>query len=188
MQREVDGVTVNCWYHRKFLEVARLIYVDEIKAGLRDKLNLSFLDVFNKTWKTKAKPFTINEAIAKRNNILDINNLKAVRYTSNQSTKFLSKDVERYNMRKINKVLSLASQINDPVLRSKIMLDDIFLNNDFITAAFKNYFDLSNYLCNENTFVLDFMICFGKKTYREDDYLVVASTIIQQIMLIIQQI
>ena len=182
IQREIYGVNVNCWYHRKFLEVARSMYVDKINDNLKDQLCLNFLDVFNETYKTKAKPFVISDEISKRNGINNVN-LTAVRYTSNQPIKFLSNNIERYNIRKINKVLNLASQLKNAALRSKVMLEDIFLNYDFITAAFKNYFDLSNYLFSENSALIDFMICFSKVIYSENDHLVIACTIIQQIMM-----
>ena len=181
-QREIDGVSVNCWYHRKFLEVAKLVYVDRIDSDLRDDLYVNFMDVYNEKWKTKPKPFLINEMIAKRNGI-DKLNLSAVRYTSNQPIKFFTKDAERFNIRKINRVLRLAIQLNDSVRRSKVMLEDIFLNYEFLTAAFHNYFDLANYLYSEKNILIDFMICFSKQVYHENDYLIINSTIIQQIMM-----
>ena len=181
-QREIDGVNVNCWYHRKFLEVARLLYVDNIKSDLKDELNNNILDVFNEKWKTNPKPFMISEAIAKRNGLENLN-LTAIRYTSNQPIKFSTKGIDRYNIRKINKVLSTAIRLDDSVLRSKVLLEDIFLNYEFLTAAFHNYFDLSNYLLSENTIVIDFMICFTKQIYHENDHLVLTATIIQQIMM-----
>ena len=112
-------------------------------------LNLNLLDVFNETWKDAPKPFhydKLNKS-RKKNQVIAS---EAKRYTSPNPIKFINNGRERYNSRKLNKVLELSLKINNILARSNLLVDKIFLNFDFIYGIFQRYFNAMDYALTNN--------------------------------------
>lgn len=147
---------------------------------------MNLLDVFNETWKDEPKPFKYDKIILRKKTDMVLES-EARRYTSQNPIKYVRSDGnERYNMRRLNKVLELSLKIQDIHMRSKITIENIFLNYEFLYGIFKRYFNAMDYTLTINYVkeIEEFFIKGSQETNNHElDYLVPISTLIQVICL-----
>ena len=101
-RRESEGMTVYCWYHRLFTEVATERYLSD-DCSVK-KVHACLAEYFLGTWAGKKKPFPKSEALRKSNLFIDDHN-EADRLVLSQPLTFqASENITRYNRRKYDQV------------------------------------------------------------------------------------
>lgn len=137
-EKQVDNTQVISWYHRKFHETARRLYINgpEISKTLTitalDVLTVNVLEVFMEKWVSEPKPFSNSQR------------KQARRLTGRQPFEYkLENGRKEYNMRKINCILSFTSKLYNREIATQVMLcDAIYLNYMFMHSNFSRRFDV----------------------------------------------
>ncbi len=125
-------------YHRRFIEVARELYIANLDDINKKLVFQNVIDLFKETWKGKSKPFKIDDPklLSKyKLNPLD-GEIQANRFTTSQPVEFVDVDGRiQYNKRKLNELpqflLKLATDISIP-----IAAEEIFFNYSFMRMYF----------------------------------------------------
>jgi hypothetical protein len=125
-------------YHRRFIEVARELYIANLDDVNKKLVFQNVIDLFKETWKGKNKPFKIDDPklLSKyKLNPLD-GEIQANRFTTSQPVEFVDVDGRiQYNKRKLNELpqflLKLATDISIP-----IAAEEIFFNYSFMRMYF----------------------------------------------------
>jgi len=125
-------------YHRRFIEVARELYIANLDDINKKLVFQNVIDLFKETWKGKNKPFKIDDPklLSKyKLNPLD-GEIQANRFTTSQPVEFVDVDGRiQYNKRKLNELpqflLKLATDISIP-----IAAEEIFFNYSFMRMYF----------------------------------------------------
>jgi len=143
-EKEVDDAPVIYWYHRRFIEVARELYVQNLSSDDRKFVFQNMVDLFKETWKGKNKPFKINDPkLVQKYKLDELNGeIQANRFTTSQPVEFIDTDGHiQYNKRKINelpKFLSkLAADIAIPIAAAEIIFNYTFMR--MYNNLFKSY-------------------------------------------------
>ena len=107
--RECEGVTVQFWNHRQFIEVAKARYLNE--DSKRHDIHSTLADYYLGTWASRGKPYR-RPASANNNEV----ECEADRLVPAQPLTFQGDTVTRYNKRKYDQVprhLVLAGRLNE---------------------------------------------------------------------------
>jgi hypothetical protein len=140
---------------------------------------MNLLDVFNETWTHEAKPFKYNKINFRKKNEESLES-EAKRYTSPNPIKLTRNGQTRYNIRKLNKVLELSLKIQNTVLRSKLLIEKIFLSFDFLYGLFQRYFNAIDYTLSIN-YIEELNEFLKKPANTNMDYTIPISILIQLI-------
>ncbi|UJR16165.1 hypothetical protein I4U23_003075 [Adineta vaga] len=137
-EKEVDDAPVIYWYHRRFIEVARELYVSNLNATDRMNVFQNVVDFFKETWKGKNKPFKIEDPKLVHKYKLDRSDgeIQANRFTTSQPTEFVGSDGQvQYNKRKLNELPQFLSKLA-PDISLPIAAEEILFNYSFMHAKF----------------------------------------------------
>lgn len=132
-EKEIDDAPVIYWYHRRFIEVARELYIANLDDTSRRLVFQNVVDLFKETWKGKNKPFKVDQKLAKKYQLHETDGeIQANRFTTSQPVEFIDVDGRiQYNKRKLNELpqflQKLAGDISIP-----IAADEIFFNYSFM--------------------------------------------------------
>ncbi|CAF0992020.1 unnamed protein product [Adineta ricciae] len=142
-EKEVDDAPVIYWYHRRFIEVARELYVSNLNAVDRLAVFQNMVDLFKETWKGKNKPFKIDDPKLVHKYKLDQSDgeIQANRFTTSQPIEFIDSDGHiQYNKRKLNELpqflSKLAPDISLPIAAAEVLFNYSFMHAKFGVSPF----------------------------------------------------
>ncbi|CAF3724767.1 unnamed protein product [Rotaria socialis] len=147
-EKEVDDAPVIYWYHRRFIEVARELYISNLNETDRKIVFQNVVDLFKETWKGKNKPFKIDDPKLVDKYKLDksTGEIQANRFTTSQPVEFIDVDGRiQYNKRKLNELPLFLSKLA-PDIAIPIAADEMFFNYSFMHAKFScsQFIDIQN--------------------------------------------
>ncbi|CAF0861282.1 unnamed protein product [Rotaria sordida] len=137
-EKEVDDTPVIYWYHRRFIEVARELYISKLKDKDRKIIFQNVVDLFTETWNGKNKPFKIDDPKLVKKYKLDQSNgeIQANRFTTSQPIEFIDFNGRiQYNKRKLNELPQFLIQLA-PTIALSIAAEEMFFNYSFMHAKF----------------------------------------------------
>ena len=121
-------------YHRRFIEVARELYISNLNTDDRLAVFQNMVDLFKETWKGKNKPFKIDDPKLLEKYKLDQSDgeIQANRFTTSQPTEFIDSDGHvQYNKRKLNELpqflSKLAADIALPIAATEVLFNYSFM-------------------------------------------------------------
>ncbi|CAF4750594.1 unnamed protein product [Rotaria sp. Silwood1] len=147
-EKEVDDAPVIYWYHRRFIEVARELYISNLNDTDRKIVFQNAVDLFKETWKGKNKPFKIDDPKLVNKYKLDesAGEIQANRFTTSQPVEFIDVDGRiQYNKRKLNELPQFLSKL-PPDIAVPIAAEEILFNYSFMHAKFScsSFLDIQN--------------------------------------------
>ncbi|CAF2516523.1 unnamed protein product [Rotaria sp. Silwood2] len=147
-EKEIDDAPVIYWYHRRFIEVARELYISNLDETERKVIFQNVVDLFKETWKGKNKPFKIDDPKLVNKYKLDesAGEIQANRFTTSQPVEFIDADGRiQYNKRKLNELPQFLSKLA-PDIAVPIAAEEIFFNYSFMHAKFScsSFIDMQN--------------------------------------------
>ncbi|CAF4100054.1 unnamed protein product [Rotaria sordida] len=125
-------------YHRRFIEVARELYISKLKDKDRKIIFQNVVDLFTETWNGKNKPFKIDDPKLVKKYKLDQSNgeIQANRFTTSQPIEFIDFNGRiQYNKRKLNELPQFLIQLA-PTIALPIAAEEMFFNYSFMHAKF----------------------------------------------------
>ena len=130
-----------------------------------------FIDVANRKY--------IEDLDESKKNLLILNMLSIYDEKENDDKNRKNGQISK---RRINKTLEIIMKIEDKTIRSKQIIEKVFLNYKFLFALFNNeYFNVSNYSLNYD-FIQELHSLLSIKSKNDkDEYLVTTSSLIQSI-------
>ena len=160
-EREANDVKVIQWHHRRFIEVAIKMYIEPMSRN-NEHVFQNIVDFYNETWKSKQKPFKVNDYL-KIKLKLDDENIVADRFISSQPIEYVKENGEvHYNKRKLTELPNCLANISSSIALEKAC-NLIFYNYQFLHAKFS---------CDSLSDVLDdlkrIMQSFSSMAYSED--------------------
>lgn len=135
VEKEANDTTVIYWYHRRLVEVALKMYVDNLNPRENEIMFQNILDFYNETWKGRNKPLSLNKNMRKKLG-LDNTGTSSDRHVSSQSIEFYTKDGVQYNKRKLTELPNALTMINSTIALDKAC-ELVFYNYEFMHAKFK---------------------------------------------------
>ncbi len=121
-------------YHRRFIEVARELYVSNLNDTDKKIVFQNVVDLFKETWKGKNKPFKIDDPKLLNKYKLDNSDgeIQANRFTTSQPVEFIDVDGRiQYNKRKLNELpqflSKLAVDISIPIAAEEVIFNYSFM-------------------------------------------------------------
>ena len=189
--KNVDDTQVNCWYHNRFYEVGRKVYVNGMDFKKRDELHQNLFDFFNEKWLHVSKcPNRFLRTLVKSSKSKHPGRKMHKRFTASQPLRYMADSLRTSNVnkRKVNKMLETAMKIENNIRRSEILVKDIFLNYAFLTATFEchtlnaKYFDLLDY-CLTVDFMQELFDYFKEKINTKNSYFILLSALVQYILI-----
>ncbi len=125
-------------YHRRFIEVARNLYIANLNDTDKKIVFQNVIDLFKETWKGKNKPFKIDDQKLLSKYKLDKSDgeIAANRFTTSQPVEFVDVDGRiQYNKRKLNEMpqflSKLAADIAIPIAAEEIIFNYSFMRTYF---------------------------------------------------------
>ncbi|CAF4551274.1 unnamed protein product [Rotaria sp. Silwood1] len=135
VEREADGVSVVCWYHRQFAEVSHERYL--ANSDTRRKYHSQMADFFLGIWAGRPKPFQFSDNQKRMFNLTSTDGeadrkvpAQPVIFTTNNTTANANSSTIRYNLRKLSELpfqLTRAQREDD-------LYNHVLFNYDFIHA------------------------------------------------------
>jgi hypothetical protein len=121
-------------YHRRFIEVARELYISNLNDTDRKLVFQNVVDLFKETWKGKNKPFKIDDP--KLVNKYQLNQsdgeIQANRFTTSQPVEFIDVNGQiQYNKRKLNELPQFLSKLTADI-SIPIAAEEMFFNYSFM--------------------------------------------------------
>jgi hypothetical protein len=121
-------------YHRRFIEVARELYISNLDDNDRKLVFQNVVDLFKETWKGKNKPFKIDDP--KLVNKYQLNQsdgqIQANRFTTSQPVEFIDVNGQiQYNKRKLNELPQFLSKLAVDI-SIPIAAEEMFFNYSFM--------------------------------------------------------
>ena len=132
-EKQIDGIHVISWYHRKFRECARKLYVDSLTNKEQDRLLMNIIHFYLETWSSIPKPYCHSENVIRKYNLKSSYKL-AIRnpgITTNPDTGIF------YSQRKLKQLPFFIFMLNDKFLKINALKNFIYFNYDFMYAQFK---------------------------------------------------
>jgi len=125
-------------YHRRFIEVARELYISNLDDNDRKLVFQNVVDLFKETWKGKNKPFKIDDP--KLVNKYQLNQsdgqIQANRFTTSQPVEFIDVNGQiQYNKRKLNELPQFLSKLAVDI-SIPIAAEEMFFNYSFMRMYF----------------------------------------------------
>ncbi len=121
-------------YHRRFIEVARQLYIADLDDTNKKLVFQNVVDLFKETWKGKNKPFKIDDPKLLNKYKLDNSDgeIQANRFTTSQPVEFIDVDGRiQYNKRKLNELpqflSKLAVDISIPIAAEEVIFNYSFM-------------------------------------------------------------
>ena len=121
-------------YHRRFIEVARELYVSNLDEEDRKIVFQNVVDFYKETWKGKNKPFRIDDPkLANKYKLGHTDGeIQANRLTTSQPIEFIDAEGRvQYNKRKLNELplflSKLATDISVPIAAEEILFNYSFM-------------------------------------------------------------
>ena len=121
-------------YHRRFIEVARELYVSNLDEEDRKIVFQNVVDFYKETWKGKNKPFKIDDPkLASKYKLGHTDGeIQANRLTTSQPIEFMDAEGRvQYNKRKLNELplflSKLAADISVPIAAEEILFNYSFM-------------------------------------------------------------
>jgi hypothetical protein len=121
-------------YHRRFIEVARELYIANLNDIDKKLVFQNVVDLFKETWKGKNKPFKIDDQKLLSKYKLDQSDgeIQANRFTTSQPVEFVDVDGRiQYNKRKLNELPQFLSKLAADIA-IPIAAEEIFFNYSFM--------------------------------------------------------
>lgn len=121
-------------YHRRFIEVAKELYISNLNDVERRLVFQNVVDLFKETWKGKNKPFKIDDPKLVNKYKLDKSDgeIAANRFTTSQPVEFVNIDGRiQYNKRKLNELPQFLSKITAD-MSLPIAAEEVFFNYSFM--------------------------------------------------------
>ena len=121
-------------YHRRFIEVARDLYISKLDDDERKTVFQNVVDLFKETWKGKNKPFKVDDPKLVNKYQLDEcdGQIQANRFTASQPVEFIDVDGRiQYNKRKLNELPQFLSKLA-PDISIPVAAEEIFFNYSFM--------------------------------------------------------
>lgn len=132
--RQLDKERLRFRYHRRFIEVAKELYVSDLTDVNRKVVFQNLVDLFQGTWKGKNKPFKIDDPKLVNKYHLDQSGgeIQANRFIASQPVEFIDVDGNiQYNKRKLNEFPLFLSQLTADI-SIPIAAKEIFFNYPFM--------------------------------------------------------
>ncbi|CAF4090255.1 unnamed protein product [Adineta steineri] len=147
-EKEVDDAPVIYWYHRRFIEVARQLYVSDLNKADQKIVFQNLIDLFKETWKGKNKPLKIDDPKLVQKYKLDQSDgeIQANRFTTSQPIEFIDVDGRiQYNKRKLNELPQFLDKLTVDIA-VPIAAEEILFNYSFMHAKFScsPFLDIQN--------------------------------------------
>lgn len=123
-------------YHRRFIEVARELYIANLDDASKRFVFQNVIDLFKETWKGKNKPFKVDQKLANKYHLNKTDGeIEANRFTASQPVEFVDIDGRiQYNKRKLNELpqflTKLAADISLPIAADEIFFNYSFMRRD----------------------------------------------------------
>lgn len=121
-------------YHRRFIEVARELYISNLDDTERKAVFQNVVDLFKETWKGKNKPFKIDDPklLEKYKVNTSDGEIQANRFTTSQPVEFVDAEGRvQYNKRKLNELPQFLSKLA-PDISIPIAAEEVFFNYSFM--------------------------------------------------------
>ena len=113
-------------------------YVNKIgNSEVKDSLIVNWINIYTEKYKDAPMEFTFKDKYENKTK-----KITPRRDTAPQPIRYESGQL---NIRKLNLVPSLSLSITDPIQRSEILIDNVFMNYEFLLAKFENTFEVSGY-------------------------------------------
>ena len=124
-------------YHRRFIEVAKELYVSGLSDVERKVVFQNLVDLFKETWKGKNKPFKIDDPKLVNKYKLDQSDgeIQANRFIASQPIEFVDAEGNiQYNKRKLNELPLFLSNLTSDIA-IPIAGEEIFFNYSFMRTS-----------------------------------------------------
>ena len=131
-EKQIDGVKVISWYHRKFSECARKLYIDSLPKVKKDRLITNIIHLYLETWSRTPKPYTHSETVIKKKNLKSTYQI-ALRNTGIENLSEIG-----YSQRRLKQLVYFIFMLNNHYLKINGLKSYIYYNYDFMFSLFKS--------------------------------------------------
>ena len=133
-EKEIDETRVVYWFHRRFIEIAKELYVDCLQdTKQHDELIMNVLHYFIGTWNDKKKPFFYSDHVK---NKIGRHSGEEFRYTRSQEIEYHSEanNVLQYNKRKLNEFPRFILKLKNKHVKMLALKQHVYYNYTFMHA------------------------------------------------------
>jgi hypothetical protein len=125
-------------YHRRFIEVARELYIANLDDINKKLVFQNVIDLFKETWKGKNKPFKIDDQkLVDKYNLTESNGeIQANRFITSQPIEYVDAHGHvQFNKRKLNELPQFLGKL-EMNLSVPIAAEEVFFNYPFMRKLF----------------------------------------------------